>query len=421
MVEWARASYGGRTGVDITGGISGAPFRLTLCATVLGFAGFALLLPVVPLWAAAGGAGAFGAGTTTGALMLTTVVTQLAVPWLLGRVGHRWVLGSGLFLLGAPAPLLALSADAGPIIAVSGLRGVGFGLATVAGSAMVAELVPPAQHGRANAWFGLAIGVPQLALLAAGVAVVGRIGFPPVFLVGGTLPVLGALLVPLIRMPPPHAHTDAAAPATGAPGGPLVVRPAVGPLLAMLTCAMANGALVTFLPLAVPDAAPTVAVALLAMSGGALVGRVATGFLVDRLGLRGRLVGPGSVVAAVGTGLQAFAMVGGGVGGGVGAVPLFVGATLVGLGFGAVQNDSLTALFAAYGPTRYGTASAAWNIAYDAGTGVGAVGIGALADPFGFRAAFGVAAVLCLAGTIRPGRRSADRGRRRPRAGAGRS
>ena len=35
-------------------------------------------------------------------------------------------------LLGAPAPLLALSADLAPVLAASAVRGVGFGLLTVA-------------------------------------------------------------------------------------------------------------------------------------------------------------------------------------------------------------------------------------------------------------------------------------------------
>src|SRR5688572_5453157 len=199
-----------------------------LCATTLGFCGFALLFPVVPLWAARGGASAIGAGTTTAALMLITVVTQLAVPWLLGRIGHRWVLGSGLLLVGAPAPLMALSAELWAVVAVAAVRGIGFGLLTVAASAMVGELVPAEQHGRANAWFGAAIGVPQLALLAVGVAVVDVVGFPVVFVVGGAAPVLGALLVPLVRMPPAREAIDPDVPGVR---GPLVVRDGVGPLL----------------------------------------------------------------------------------------------------------------------------------------------------------------------------------------------
>src|SRR5918997_772049 len=84
-------------------GIAGGPFRFMLGATVLCFSGYALLLPVVPLWAERGGSGALGSGATTAMLMATTVATQLAVPWLLVRIGHRWVLAAGSVLLGAPA------------------------------------------------------------------------------------------------------------------------------------------------------------------------------------------------------------------------------------------------------------------------------------------------------------------------------
>src|SRR5581483_3695422 len=96
----------------------GTPFRAMLVLTVLCFGGYALLLPVVPAWVASGGAGAFGAGVTTGVLMLTTVLTQLVVPWLLRRAGYGWTLGAGLALLGAPAPLLAVSAALGPVLAL---------------------------------------------------------------------------------------------------------------------------------------------------------------------------------------------------------------------------------------------------------------------------------------------------------------
>jgi MFS family permease len=109
--------------------------------------------------------------------MLVTVGTQLSVPWLLARLGHRAVLGLGALLLGAPAPLLAFSPDLAPVLAVSAVRGVGFGLATVAGSAIVAELVPPAQLGRASARYGLAVGLPQFVLLPTGVATAERLGF----------------------------------------------------------------------------------------------------------------------------------------------------------------------------------------------------------------------------------------------------
>jgi predicted MFS family arabinose efflux permease len=401
------------SGTTGAAGIRSAPFRIMLVTTVCAFSGYALLLPVVPLWAERGGSGALGAGATTAALMATTVATQLAVPWLLTRIGHRWVLATGSALLGLPAPVFALSADLAPVLALSALRGVGFGMATVAGSALVAELVPPHQHGRAAGRYGLAVGLPQLVLLAAGLAVVDRLGFAAVFVAGGVGPVLGALLVPAIRAS--RATTSAAPAPLPRPG--VLARSAAAPMLAMLTCSVAQGGLITFLPLAVPGAGLLVAGAMLATSAGSLLGRLVAGELVDRRGWGGRLLAPGMLLTAAGLVAEVVAL-----GTGTGGVLVVVGAGMVGFGFGVVQNDSLTALFAAFGSGGYGAASAAWNIAYDAGTGVGALGLGAVADPFGYPTAFGAAAALLCGGVavtgIRPGRRSGDRGlRRRPGGG----
>jgi MFS family permease len=382
---------------SVPAGIAGAPFRFMLGATVLCFSGYALLLPVVPLWADRGGSGALGSGATTAALMATTVATQLAVPWLLARVGHRWVLAVGSALLGAPAPFLALSAELTPVLLLSALRGVGFGLATVAGAALVAELVPRAQHGRAAGRYGLAVGVPQIVLLAAGVALVERFGFTAVFIAAGVAPVLGALLVPAIRGPLRPVRT-AAAPAPQPPLSLVFV-----PVLAMVTCSIAQGGVITFLPLAVPDTALLVPGALLATAAGSMLGRLVAGELVDRRGWGGRLLVPGMLLTAAGMVAEVMA-----IHTGVGAL-VVVGATAVGFGFGMVQNDSLTVLFAAFGSTGYGAASAIWNIAYDAGTGAGALGLGAVAEPFGYATAFGTAAALLGAGVLAAGIRPRTR------------
>ncbi|MBB6378238.1 MFS family permease [Pseudonocardia eucalypti] len=388
--------------------VRGGAFRLLLCTTVLGFGGYALLLPVVPLWVAHGGSGAFGAGASTGVFMLFTVLSQFGVPWLLRRIGHRWVLGIGLALVGAPAPAFALSAALAPVLGLSAVRGVGFGLLTVGGAALVAELAPAGEHGRASAWLGVAIGLPQLTLLPLGVTGVDRLGFPVVLALGAS-PLLALPLVPFLG--PPARAVARAAPSAGrgeggraasaaggfgraGPGGWAVTA---GPVVAMLACATAQGGLVTFLPLVAEAGAVTVA--LFGTAVGALAGRLVAGELVDRYSLGGRLLAPGVAFTLVGMLVEVFA-VSAEAPAGLAEVGVFSGgALLVGLGFGLVQNDSLVALFAAAGPARYGHASAVWNIAYDAGTGVGALGLGAVAQAFGFGGAFGVAAALVLVAT----------------------
>jgi MFS family permease len=411
-----------------------------LAVTVLGFGGHALLLPVLPLWVSRAGTGEFGAGATTGVFMAATVMTQVAVPLLIRRLGYRAVFGGGLVLLGAPTPLLLLTTALGPVLAVSAVRGIGFGLLTVAGSALVAELVSPPEHGRASSRYGYAIGIPQLALLPLGVATVDLVGFTGVFLAATLAPLLGALLVPFLREspsegarvaptgPPSPPPTVRESPSAGArvvpPTRPLEVpessieqarvvplecashppaaaepRPGdarrrfvlagLGPMAAMLAGSVAQGGLVTFLPLVAPAASVAVPLALFAAALGGVVGRGIAGPLVDRRG-PGRLLLPGGLLSAAGMGVEVVA---------VGQSPwlLVPGALAVGFGFGLVQSDSLVSLFAAAGPARYGAASAAWNIGFDAGTGAGATGLGAIAQPFGFRAAFATAALLLVA------------------------
>ena len=78
-----------------------------------------------------------------------------------------------------------------------------------------------------------------------------------------------------------------------------------------------------------------------------------------------------------------------------GTPAVVAGAALVGVGFGVVQNTSLVGMLA--GAAGTATASAAWNIAYDTGTGLGAVVLGAAAEPLGFDAAFAVSAAVLAA------------------------
>ena len=100
------------------------------------------------------------------------------------------MLVAGLLLLGLPGPAYLVSSDLGWVLALSAVRGVGFGILTVIGSAVVADLVPASRRGAAIGVYGLSVAVPNLLLLPGSVPVVDRWGFGPVFWVAA-LPVLG--------------------------------------------------------------------------------------------------------------------------------------------------------------------------------------------------------------------------------------
>jgi len=99
----------------------------------------------------------------------------------------------------------------------------------------------------------------------------------------------------------------------------------------------------------------------------------------------GRLLVAGAVTAAMG--LLAFVLVDR-------PVAVLAGAAAFGLGFGVAQNASISLMFRSVPESAYDTASAVWNIAYDAGMGVGAAAFGLLVGITGFGVGFALAAAV---------------------------
>ncbi|GEK78858.1 MFS transporter [Agrococcus baldri] len=341
-----------------------------LAATFLALGNFAGLLAVVPLWASSGGLGSAGVGATTGVMMAATVATQLASPWLFRMLSLRAMMIAGAALLGVPAPLYALTAEATPILLLTVVRGIGFALVVVAGATLIADVAAPGQLARAASYYGVAGALPNVIALAGGVWAADAWGFPAVFVVTGAAGVLGAMLAWML----PRGSRGRFRAASRAE-----VRRIAPALVLFLATAAAFGAASTFLPLAGPSTA-TAATALLAAAVGIVLGRLGAGAIADRIG-SGRLLVPAAAVASIGTLIAALSLE-------QPAWALVLGAALIGLGFGAAQNDSFVATLHGFGAARTGTASTIWNIAYDGGVGIGAFGLGWVIGQLGHAGAF---------------------------------
>jgi MFS family permease len=128
-------------------------------------------------------------------------------------------------------------------------------------------------------------------------------------------------------------------------------------------------------------------VALFVQSCAAPVGRWSAGWYGDRHG-SARLLIPALLAVAIGTAALAWLD---------GPVAAAAGMGLFGLGFGVAQNATLALMFERVAKSDFGRVSALWNLAYDGGMGVGALGFGLLAAPAGPAAAFAATGVLMLA------------------------
>ena len=362
-----------------------APYVLVLLAGLGGGASFYLLLSVVPLYVAEGPGGDLAAGLTTGAMMASTVATELFMTRLLARFGYRGTYIVGFVLLGAPALLLAVSSALWVVIAICLARGVGLAIVVVTASAIVADVVPRERRGEGLGIYGLSFGIPSIVALPLGVWLVPQIGFEAVFFAGAVTGLIAVLAVLPLRVP---------GSANGAPTsilGGLRMPGLARPSFVFLTTTVAAGVIATFLPLVLPPDLESFAwLALLVQAVGASLARWAAGPVGDRIGAA-RLLLPAMLASAAGLAVLI---------GTPSAATLIGGMLVFGIGFGVAQNVTIAMMYERVPRSEYGTVSAVWNLAYDAGMGLGAVGFGAISQIGGYPLAFACTTALLVFATV---------------------
>jgi MFS family permease len=163
-------------------------------------------------------------------------------------------------------------------------------------------------------------------------------------------------------------------------------------MILLLGVTLAGGALLTFAPQMSSVPAATTG-GLVLLTATAAISRWRLGALADRHGAR-PFLWPLVLLTAVGLGLAAVAVRDPDA---TGVLALLVAMALVGIAYGGLQNLTLLLSLSAVRREEYGTASAVWNIGFDAGTGLGSVLVGMLAAGLSFPVALLVAAGLSLA------------------------
>ncbi len=350
-----------------------------LACAALGFAGFSLLLPVAPMWAVHIGADSLGAGAVNSrVLMLFTVIAQLLVGRLLRRAGWGVTQALGLVLLGIPAVLHALTGSPWQVLLLAALRGLGFGILTVC-SVRGHRRVDPAGAPRP--------GDRRLRSVHCGTAV--RVD--PAGTVAGRERRVSAGV---------RAGRDSSAggaagvrPPGADPGGRTAFEPTRQLRAAGQPDRRTRGDQQRragrssrshrYWVVRQPRSARC-----WPATGMAALARWLVGGVADRHGPAG-FIAPMLGVGAVGLAVIA---VGIGVGGGL----VILGCALLGTAYGGLQNLTLVQAFAATGEHARGAVSVAWNVGFDAGTGLGSLAVGALATSFSFPTAFAVMTAACV-------------------------
>ena len=375
---------------------------LALMSSFGALTSFYLLLSVTPMYAVSAGAGSAEAGVVTGSLMLATVAAEFASARLMRRYGYRAVFAAGALLLGGPALALLGPHSVVMIVAVSIARGLGFGLNTVVIGALVATALPPERRGEGIGLAGVVACVPAIVALPSGVWLAENAGYAVVIAITAV-----SALAPLAAVPwlaGPGLTAREADPGAAQPAGLLASLRSGGqlrPSLVFAATTVSAGVVAAFLPLAAGVSGGTAALGLFVQAVASTAGRWWAGRHGDRHGHAGLLV-PGLLMAAAGMGVLIWV-----------AAPavLIAGMCLFGIGFGISQNATFALMIDRAPVSGYGTASALWNLAYDAGYGAGPAVFGVFVVYTGYPAAFALTGMLMVAALLPAVRDRATRAR----------
>ena len=360
------------------------PLAVTFLAEFTSLTSFFLLLSVMPMLAAAAGAGSSAAGLITGSLLLGTVTAEVVATAAIRRFGYRMVLAAGAVLLGAPALAMLAREPQAVMVSVSLVRGFGFGLCGVATGALTAKLLPPARRGEGLGLLGLVAGVPAVVALPAGVWLAGH---HLAAAAAAMAAVAGLLPLAAIRWLPGGREARQTARAGRMPSARRAGRMAGAALrlpLIFAAATIAAGVLDSFLPLVKGIPSNLCSAALLVQAITATLSRWQAGKHGDRYG-HARLLIPALAVAALG--MATMMLLGS-------PVMIFAGMVLFGAGFGVIENATFALLIEQLPEAK---ASALWNLAYDAGYGAGPAVFGLICVRTGYPVAFALTGALILA------------------------
>lgn len=358
--------------------------------------GYGLVSPVLPQFARSFDVSVAAASFVISAFSLCRLLFAPAGGALIARLGERRIYVAGLLIVAASSVATALAQNYAQLIAFRGLGGIGSTMFTVSAMGLIVRLAPPTARGRASAMYATAfllgsIGGPVLGGL------LGEFGLRLPFIVYAAM-LLAAVVVVWWLLPP--SVSGVAGPADTSP--PMRLGEALGDsaFRAALISGFANGwsnfgvrvALVPLFAASALGGGPWAAGAALAAfaigNAGALT---IAGGKADVLGRRPLILAglgiSGLFTAVLGTS---------------GSITVVLAVSVVaGIGAGMLNPAQQAAVADVIGNERSGgKVLAGFQMSQDAGAIIGPVLAGAIADRFGFGAAFGVSGIITLGACV---------------------
>ncbi len=337
------------------------------------------LVPTAPYRIIAIGGSTAAAGLFLGGLTYASALSAPFTGSLVDRLGQRRVLIVTSLIIAGFSALYSITTNHVLMVIFVLIHGVFWSALLAASGAYMAAILPEKRRAEGLGYWGFA------SITAIGIAptfgfLVYQFGWFTLCMEMVGLNLLMAAIawklpeIPAVKpLPTSSAHRA------------LIEWPCLVLSITMALVAFGYGALTSFSALFADSLGISPrALFLMAMAVSMFAGRLLIGKAIDRIGHR-RVLLPSLMLSTVGLAATAIT---------TGPIMLTIAGLVFGLGFGLVWPSFASIIIGMGGPARRGAAYGAMIAAFDTGIGTGSTVLGSVIQHFGYRPAFGAAAVL---------------------------
>ncbi|HWR09864.1 MFS transporter [Sporomusa sp.] len=147
------------------------------------FAGFQLLIPVIPLYVTWLGGTSAQVGLIAGIFVFSAIFIRLFTDVGIEKFGKRYCLFIGIIISFLSVAGYYIWTSVGGLLAIRIIHGIGLGIATTFYATIAADIIPASRCGEGMGYFGLGTTLAMAVAPAAGIWLMNEYGFGAVFLV----------------------------------------------------------------------------------------------------------------------------------------------------------------------------------------------------------------------------------------------
>ncbi|GIO26730.1 MFS transporter [Ornithinibacillus bavariensis] len=362
-------------------------FILICLANFFIFFGFQMTLPTLPLFVKELGGSDQMVGVIVGIFTFSALLLRPYAGHALENKGRQFVYMLGLAIFVVSVGSFAFIGSIAFLLIIRVVQGVGWGLSTTATGTIATDIVPASRRGEGLGYFGLSGNIALAFGPGLGLALVGKISFPSLFLICAAFGLVALLLSTRVHYKKAEQSPDKSV----TPRFDIFEKTAIQPSILVLFITFTFGGIATFLPLhAIERNVSGIEIYFIVYAVFLLISRTFAGRIYDKKGHLYVFL-PGTVMIFVAMMLLAWLP---------NTSVLLVAAGLYGLGFGSVQPALQAWAVEKAAGNRKGMANATFYSFFDLGIGLGALIFGQIAFLFNYSTIYATGAGSILVSMI---------------------